>query len=697
MEELRSSAGFFAPMKGSPTVATPSPPHLTTPTLYPYHARSTGKPFELDAAFVESFRGVPPPFGFNGLGELVYLRTYSRVKPNGDKEQWFETVARVVNGTYRMQQEWVEGNDLGWKPDKAQRSAQEMYRRIFELKFSPPGRGLWAMGSPLTESKKLYATLNNCAFVSTVEMARDPAKPFTFLMDASMLGIGVGFDTRGAGLATVRGIDQSIPPIVYQVPDSREGWVDSTRALIAAYFEHTADLVFDYSLVRPAGQPIRGFGGVASGPQALLDLHERIRTTLNPRIGKTINVTAIVDIMNHIGVCVVSGNVRRSSEIVLGEHDSEEFLNLKNYGVNPERIAHGWVSNNSIFARVGMEYDNACQLVQNNGEPGFAWLDNMRGYGRMGHGEPDNRDKRVMGGNPCLEQSLEPYEMCCLVETFPFRHRDMHDFERTLKFAYMYAKTVTLGRTHWPETNQVMLRNRRIGCSMSGIAQFITEHGLDELRVWCQRGYNTIQHYDEIYSNWLAIPRSIKTTSIKPSGTVSLLAGATPGMHYPISQCYLRRVRIGKDDPIVKSLENAGYRVEPTVGSEATTVCVEFPIDVGRGIRPANTVSMWEQLSLAAFLQKHWSDNQVSCTVSFDPHTEGPQIKHALDYFQYQLKGVSFLPNDGMRYPQMPYEEISQEVYRARRSVLKSVDYTSITGMADAVPERGCDGDSCTR
>ena len=132
----------------------------------------------------------------------------------------------------------------------------------------------------------------------------------------------------------------------------------------------------------------------------------------------------------------------------------------------------------------------------------------------------------MKGGNPCLEQSLESYELCCLVETFPARHATKEEYLRTLKFAYLYAKTVTLRMTHWPETNRVMLRNRRIGCSVSGVADFLGQHSLEELRQWLDEGYQTVQHWDEVYSNWFCIPRSIKTTSVKPSGTVSLLAGA---------------------------------------------------------------------------------------------------------------------------------------------------------------------------
>ena len=156
--------------------------------------------FKLSKAFVEKYKNIPPPFGFNGLGEVVYKRTYSRViEEENRNEEWYETVERVVNGTYNMQRNWIEHHKLGWNPRKAQRSAQEMYDRIFNMKFLPSGRGLWGMGTPLTEQRGLYAALNNCAFVSTESMKEDPLKPFVFLMDMSMLGVGVGFDTKGAG------------------------------------------------------------------------------------------------------------------------------------------------------------------------------------------------------------------------------------------------------------------------------------------------------------------------------------------------------------------------------------------------------------------------------------------------------------------------------------------------------------------
>jgi len=652
------------------------------------------RPFRLSDNFVNKYKRKKAPFGFNGLGELVYNRTYSRLRADGKNEQWWETVQRVVEGTFNMQKKHIDLHGLGWNAWKAQHTAQEMYDRIFNMKFLPPGRGLWAMGTAITEEKGLFAALNNCAFVSTENVIQDFSNPFCFLMDASMLGVGVGFDTKGAGTVILKGPNRQRRIEKCEIPDTREGWVESVRLLLDSYSMGTGEIEFDYSIIRSAGVPIKGFGGESSGPQPLMDLHLHIREALDAEIGQPISLTAIVDIMNLIGKCVVSGNVRRTAEIVFGDADNDEYLDLKNYEVNPRRESFGWTSNNSIYASIGMDYNASADRVRINGEPGYAWLKNMQDYGRMAD-EPNFKDRRAMGGNPCLEQTLESYELCCLVETFPTNHDSLEDYLNTLKYAYLYAKTVTLGQTHWAETNRVMLRNRRIGCSMSGIAQFIANRGVGELQTWMDTGYHHIQKLDKEYSDWMAIPRSIKTTSIKPSGTVSLLAGSTPGIHFPESRYYIRRMRLGITSSLVPSLEKAGYKIEPAFGSEDTTVVVDIPVDLGEGVRTLDEVSMWEQLSLAALAQRYWADNQVSCTVTFDPETEGSQIANALDIFQYQLKGVSFLPRlEAGAYQQMPYEAIEEETYKDLVSKLSKLNFGRVKGE-EIVIERFCDNDVC--
>lgn len=656
--------------------------------------------FKLKEEFVDLYKKIEPDFGFNGLGKLVYLRTYSRLKKDGSNEKWYETIRRVVEGTYSIQKRHIVQNGLGWDEEKGHHSAQEMYDRMFNMKFLPPGRGLWAMGSDVIEKKELFVALNNCAFVSTDNLNNDLTKPFEFMMDFSMLGVGVGFDIEGACKLEIKPPDETYE---WTIPDSREGWIESLRRLLNAFFKGDKEPVFKYHELREKGAIIKTFGGKSSGPQPLKKLHAQIRYLLRKKLKNgdlLLSATNIVDIMNMIGVCIVSGNIRRTSQIVFGK-DTDEYLKLKDYHWNEltqsykgsmiHRAEYGWTSNNSIFAELGQDYKRVAQQTALNGEPGYAWLNNMRHYGRMCD-EKNSKDIRVKGGNPCLEQSLESYEMCCLVETFPTKHHSLSDFKRTLKFAYLYAKTVTLGTTHWVETNRVQLRNRRIGTSISGIAQFIDKHGIHEFKNWLEEGYKTIQYYDNIYSEWFAIPKSIKTTSIKPSGTVSLLPGVTPGMHYPESNYYIRRIRISSSSDLLPYIKEAGYNIEVDVNDPINTSVVEFPIMI-EGVRTAKSVSMWEQLNLAAFLQEHWADNQVSCTITFQQH-EKEQIESALNYFQYKLKGVSFLPRmEKASYPQMPYEEITKEEYK---KLIKNIDFLVFNGISEnSTPEIYCSNDTC--
>lgn len=647
--------------------------------------------FKLSKEFVEEYSKKKANFGFNGLGELTYYRTYSRLKPDGTNERWFETVERVVNGIYSIQKEHILKQDLGWNESKAQKSAQEMYERIFTFKFLPPGRGLWACGTDIIK-KGLGAAMNNCGFVSTKDIDKDFTKPFCFMADMSMLGVGIGFDVKGAGKILIQ------KPVfkednIFIIPDTREGWVKSIEVLLQSYTgvmkngEYFYNK-FDYSQIRKAGEPIKTFGGVSSGSKPLEELHQNIRNVLDKLDGQYITERAIADLMNMIGVCVVSGNVRRSAQIMFGNPDSQEYIDLKNYEVNPERVSYGWTSNNSVFCDNNTDYTEAARRTGINGEPGYFWLENAQKYGRMVDGV-NNKDSKALGCNPCAEQTLENFELCCLVETFPNNHETLEDYKRTLKFAYLYGKSVTLLKTHNKDTNRVLLRNRRIGLSQTGIAQFLEKNSLETYRIWCDEGYKTVQHYDEIYSNWFCIPKSIKTTSIKPSGSISLLAGATPGMHYPEDKYYIRRMRISELSPLVESCKKAGYLVEPDVVNKGTMV-IEIPVEIN--CRTIDEVSIWEQVQLAAFIQNWWADNQVSCTVTFKPE-EAKEILPILEYGKYNLKAISFLPKlEKGAYKQMPYEAISKEKYE---ELIKTIKPLNINLNEESKPELYCDSTSC--
>jgi adenosylcobalamin-dependent ribonucleoside-triphosphate reductase len=575
---------------------------------------------------------------------------------------------------------------------------------MFELKWTPPGRGLWAFGTPMTMEKRNSASLQNCAMVSTRDIDRnDPGALFAWVMDALMLGIGVGFDTLGQD-KQMSIYAPTEPASIYEIPDTREGWVESVRLLINSFLRQNQPIQeFNYDLIRPLGAPIKGFGGVASGPAPLIDLHTRIRNVIGSRAGEALDSRAIVDIVNLIGTCVVSGNVRRSATLALGVPEDNGFINLKNPEVfpernsyNPEKPGWAWMSNNSIAAEVGTKYEDYVDLIADNGEPGFIWLDVARNYGRLADA-PDYKDTRIMGFNPCAEQPLESYELCTLVEVHLNRHESKEDFLKTLKFAYLYGKTVTLMPTHWQQTNGIMQRNRRIGTSLTGIAAFADEHGLPTTREWMDEGYNTIRKYDHQYSEWLCVRESVRVTTVKPSGSVSLLSGATPGVHWgPGGEFYLRAIRFGNTDPMLHLFKAAGYKIEDDLVSANTSV-VYFPVASGHK-RSEKQVSLFEKIGLAATAQKYWSDNGVSVTLSFDKEEEKKFVAPALNMYEGQLKAVSFLPMGNKTYPQQPYTEITREEYNSYVGKIGKIDWSAIydgVENLEAAGEAYCSTDAC--
>ncbi|MHA1255732.1 MAG: HNH endonuclease, partial [Promethearchaeota archaeon] len=1077
---------------------------------------------------------------------------------------------------------------LPWDSSKAQKSAQKMFEKIWNFRMTPPGRGLWMMGTEFIARHGSMA-LNNCGFASTEDIDLKYSKAFEFVMDALMLGVGVGFDTKGAGKIVIKEPQEG--QFDFQLPDSREGWVDALRLILEAYFLGKQVPNFDFSLIRPAGEPIRGFGGIASGPAPLEAMLKDIHNILKARVGQKITSVDILDIMNHIGKCVVAGNVRRSAEIALGDPADMEFVTSKQD--KDKLYSHRWASNNSVFAMKGLDYSFIADQIKINGEPGVFWLENAQSYSRMGT-KPDFKDKKAAGVNPCItgdtliavadgrksipikqlveeeidvpvyckdhdgitvtrmmrnpritrdneeiyevklddgsiikctgnhkiflrdmsqkeardlrvgdslmitpkwqttwaeimgeekkkrstywmlnngkknifehtlvyeqfnkskipsgyvihhrdndslnnsldnlelmlkdehdslhdisgdknpmrwwwdsatevekrsyrrkmsealsgeknprysgytddeiynemlklinkteiplsltrwkkyaqnigmpvisprwgesqspidlirqanieygfdwyddhiirreynrfikllkktdlellfeegiiytykscencgrqfkvkyarreqtfcshlcvlranlekaqhaykdkakrirdekriklfdllikeiatkktipsksefidilrkndirdfrtvgmpdsysqvlnhiseiygipqisskkvtqnkhyakkmaelliengltynhkvvsvkrigyevvyngtvdefhnfgiiinekdtksgrprmemiftancgEQTLESFELCCLVETFPSRHESYEEFQETLKFAYLYSKSVTLVNTHWKETNAVMLKNRRMGISQTGIIEAFVKHGRRQILDWCDKGYSYLRNLDEDYSDWLCVPKSIKITTVKPSGTVSLLPGVPPGIHYPHSEYYIRRIRISKNSDLIEPIKAAGYTIEDDLYSP-NTIVVEFPVHEKYFTRSKNQVSIWEQAENAAAYQRYWSDNQVSITITFQQE-EAEEVKHVLEAYEDKLKSASFLPIKEHGYKQAPYEEITKEKYEemiSKITPILSLDKTQDRALGAVF----CDSDKC--
>jgi len=641
--------------------------------------------FTLDPIFKNSIRRKTPQFGFGLLGAVVYYRTYSRIKPDGSQEQWADTVIRVVEGTFSILKNWYISHHLPWNERRRQEEAAKMADAIFDMRFLPPGRGLWAMGTEYVYERGGMA-LQNCGAVDVVKLSDDAA----WAMDALMCGVGIGF---GVQFNAQMFHKPSEPAITFVVPDDREGWVESLRLLIASYETGSQRVEFDYTQIRPNGVPIRGFGGTASGPDPLKKLHERVRGYLDTYVsGGSIRTRLIADVMNAIGACVVAGNVRRSAEIALGSPHDEDFINLKNYEINPERMEIGWMSNNTVVLSSTEDFKklpDIAELIRNNGEPGIMNLLNVQKYGRYGEEMPDTG----WLCNPCAEQPLESYEVCCLVEVFPTRCESKEKFFEALELAQLYAHAVSLLPTHSERTNAVVARNHRIGESLSGIADWFDNVGATEVISMLRAGYKLIRETNKILAKEAGIPESIRVTTVKPSGTVSQLAGVSPGMHYPAFSRYIRRVRVGENTPIVPLLKDAGVPWEKDVYSDNTLV-FEFPVNQGK-TRSQNEISMWAKGAMVATLQRHWSDNMVSNTITFSPKTEGHQIEDFLAFYAPFVKTLSLLPHtEEGAYAQMPYEGITLKEYEERAAKIRDIDWATFGG-SDGQDSRFCANDSC--
>jgi ribonucleoside-triphosphate reductase len=647
--------------------------------------------FKLSETFLKDYDGHQPNWGYGALSYFTFKRTYARnIDGENRTEEFWETLKRVIEGVFTIQKMHCNHHRLIWDNRKSQRSAQIMFKKMWEFKFLPPGRGLWVMGTPMVYERG-SAALNNCGFVSTKHINKGLASPFCWGMDMLMLGVGIGFDTKGVG-CVIKAPKHT--EAIHVIPDTREGWIESVEVVLAA-FEGRQLPKFNYSPIRKAGMPIKGFGGVSSGHEPLKRLHEALIELLTSRIDEELTSVNITDIFNFIGRCVVSGNVRRSAEIGIGEVGDTDFINCKNPKLfKKELLSHRWASNNSVFVSAKDNLTACAELTAINGEPGYIFDDNIRAFGRMCDA-PDYVDSDYAGMNPCVEQVLESYELCNVVEAFPANHTDAAEFLDTLKYAYMYAKSVGLIPTHDERTNAVMLRNRRIGLSHSGIEQAKQKFGTSAYyHDFCDAGYQTVKEWDRIYSRWLCISKSKRYTAVKPSGTVSLLAGAFPGVHFPHALYYLRSVRVASNSPLIASLLAAGYRIEPALTDPDGTSVVYFPIKEKHYRKSKDDVTIWEQLNNAAMMQRYWADNSVSVTITFKPE-EKKDIYEALEMYRDKLKAVSFMPLMDHGYKQAPYIKTTEEEYSTYYKTLKELKFTDALSDKDRATDKFCSGDTC--
>jgi hypothetical protein len=503
-------------------------------------------------------------------------------------------------------------------------------------------------------------------------------------MDMLMLGCGVGFNIQ-------REYVYKLPKVIadykgptrndsasadFIIPDTREGWVKLLEYTLRSAFDGSARRGFSYSaqLVRGAGAAIKGFGGTASGPEILCDGIRNISQILAGRSGKQLRPIDCLDIFNIIGSIVVAGNVRRSAQIAIGDADDFQYLRAKRWDLGniPNWRAN---SNNSIVVNDFQNVpDEVWRGYKGVGEPyGLINLKLSRAIGRLG--EHQYKDSEVIGYNPCAEQSLANYETCCLAEIFLPNVRSESELCDLSKLLYRVCKHSLNLPCALKETEEIVHRNQRMGIGVTGYLQ-----ATEEQRSWLSECYKVLREYDVSYSAKHGWPTSIKLTTTKPSGTLSLLPGVTPGCHPAYAQYMVRRIRLASDSPLIKTIKDHGYHVEPVRHFDGTqdrsTVVAEFPFSFPEGTALAKDMSAIDQLEVVRRLQAEWSDNAVSCTVYYRKEELDGIREYLSKHYNKNFKSLSFLLHSEHGFDQAPLEEITKEEYD--KLVKKTTLITSI-------------------
>ena len=623
---------------------------------------------------------IKTPWGPTGY--LTYKRTYARTKDDGSTEEFSETVERQIEA-FRSQL------DCGFTPEEE----DKIRNYLLSLKSSVAGRFWWQLGTKTVDKLGLLS-LQNCAAC----VVDSPVTPFVWAFDALMLGCGVGYNIQreyvyelprplGADITRKETNDAD-----YIVPDSREGWCELLRKVLESLFITGKSFSYSTVCVRGKGAEIKSFGGVASGPEELCWGMEEIAKVINKRVGKKVRPIDCLDIMNIIGYIVVSGNVRRSAQIAIGDADDLQYLNAKRWdlGTIPNWRA---MSNNSVVCNdITVLPTQFWKGYEGNGEPyGLINLGLSRKVGRTG--ELDFADPDVVAYNPCAEQSLANYETCCLAEQFLPNHTSYEEFLESTILLYRICKHSLALNCHWDETNDVVHKHMRMGIGITGI-----EQASEEQKSWLSKAYDALRSHDADYSLAKDWPVSIKLTTVKPSGTLSLLPGVTPGCHPGYSQYFIRRIRIAAGSPLIDVCKSHGYHVEPVRNYDGTPdnnlVVVEFPCSYPEGTTLAKDVTAIGQLENVKWLQANWSDNAVSCTVYYKKE-ELPEIQAWLaENYNDNVKTCSFLLHQDHGFDQAPYEEITKEKYEELTRNTKTITSCEAEGI-DLEDLAGCDTGHC--
>lgn len=635
-------------------------------------------PSEVKNAFDESNQYFPTP-----IQKFQFFDKYSRFNYElGRRETWVETVDRSVKFMHDLAGDRITSETY-----------EQIREAILEMRVMPSMRLLAMAGEA--------AHRNNIAIYNCSYQPVESIDSFVEALIISMSGCGVGFSVEQKYVNNFPRIAQhrTAPLVSYVIEDTTEGWANALRFGLETWFDG-GDVVFDYSLIRPAGVPLRIKGGRASGPEPLRILLDFMRKKVLSRQGGHLSSLDAHDMMCMVGSAAVSGGVRRTAMISLFDPNDHAMLQAKS-GDFESHSSFRWNANNSaVWPMEGItQSDFIAQFMEmvntGRGEPGIF---NRAGANAL---KPARRQEADFGTNPCGEINLRPWQFCNLTAAVARSDDTMESLKEKVRIATIIGSIQSMA-THFPGLRPMWKHNceeeRLLGVDITG--QMDSKVAQDAEVKSQLRDFAVEVNKD--FASQLGINQSASITCVKPSGNSSQLLNCASGLHPRWAPYYVRNVRVSAHSPLYFVMRDAGVPMSPENGQSsdtATTWVIHFPMKSPEGAITRGDVSALQQCEFWKSNKLHWTEHNPSVTITYKPD-EVIDVMHWVWHNREIVGGMSFLPSFDAKYAQMPYEEITKEEYDNLASQFPDIDFSRVwlyeeSDLTNAAQELACVGGAC--
>ena len=631
--------------------------------------------------------------------EFIHLSRYSRWLPEQERrETWNETVDRYFSF---FQKHLKERCSFKFDED----TQDTLKQAILNLDVMPSMRCLMTAGEALERDE---AAGYNCSFI-----AIDNPRAFDEILYILSCGTGVGFSVERQYVTQLPTVAESFyeSDTTVVVQDSRIGWAKSLKEIIGLLYQGQIPKI-DVSRVRPAGTPLKTFGGRASGPEPLVDLYKFCVKTFKNSAGRKLQSIECHDIVCKIAEVIVVGGVRRSALISLSNLSDDRMRAAKSGQWWIENVQRSLANNSACYTEkpdIGIFMDEWKSLYESrSGERGiFNLLAAQRSAESLGsnsHGTPRRDASKIAGTNPCAEILLRNKGFCNLSEVVVRANDTRETLLKKVECATILGtiqSTLTNFRYLTKEWQKNAEEERLLGVSLTGILDNeLLASPSDDLKVLLLELKDHAIQTNRKWAKLLGIPEAAAITCVKPSGTVSQLVDSASGIHTRHSKYYIRTVRADNKDPLCALMKDIGFPNEPDVTKPEHTTVFSFPVRSPSHAVFRDQLSATQHLELWLFYKKYWAEHTVSITISVKENEWLDVAAYVYKHFDH-ISGISFLPFSDHVYKQAPYQECSREQFQELVSKMPSnVDWTKLSlyekeDSTTASKELACSAGQC--